>query len=65
MPGWPAREARNSSIARWVDRSFPTAPDTLQALRRLVGSQAFPQVFNALGRMDDGTNYHVDPDNIN
>jgi len=23
-----------------------------------------PQTFNALGRMDDGTNYHVDPDNI-
>src|SRR5438876_3637228 len=24
-----------------------------------------PQVFNALGRMDDGTNLHADPDNIN
>jgi hypothetical protein len=24
-----------------------------------------PQVFNALGNMDDGTNLHVDPDNIN
>jgi prepilin-type processing-associated H-X9-DG protein len=23
-----------------------------------------PQVFNALGRMDDGTNLHADPDNI-
>ena len=23
-----------------------------------------PQTFNALGRMDDGTNLHVDPDNI-
>ena len=24
-----------------------------------------PQTFNALGRMDDGTNLHADPDNIN
>ena len=24
-----------------------------------------PDVFNALGRMDDGTNLHADPDNIN
>ena len=48
VPGWSAREARNSSIARFVDRNFPRPPDTLQALRRLVGSQAFPEVFNAL-----------------
>jgi S1-C subfamily serine protease len=48
VPGWSAREARNSSIARWVDRTFPTAPNTLEALRRLVGNEAFPQVFNAL-----------------
>jgi len=48
VPGWPARQARNSSIARWVDRTFPGAPNTLAALRRLVGNQAFPQVFNAL-----------------
>ncbi len=48
VPGWPSREARNSTIARWVDRNFPAAPDTLEALRRLVGNQAFPQVFNAL-----------------
>ncbi len=48
VPGWPSRQARNSSIARWVDRTFPPPPNTLQALRGLVGSQAFPQVFNAL-----------------
>jgi S1-C subfamily serine protease len=48
VPGWPARQARNSSIARWVDRTFPGAPNTLEALRRLVGNEAFPQVFNAL-----------------
>jgi S1-C subfamily serine protease len=48
VPGWPARQARNSGIARWVDRTFPAAPNTLEALRRLVGNEAFPQVFNAL-----------------
>ena len=48
VPGWPARAARQSSIARWVDSSFPRPPDALQALRRLVGDNAFPQVFNAL-----------------
>jgi S1-C subfamily serine protease len=48
VAGWPARQARNSAIARFVDREFPPPPDTLQALRRLVGNQAFPEVFNAL-----------------
>jgi len=48
VAGWPARQARNSAIARFVDREFPQPPDTLQALRRLVGNQAFPEVFNAL-----------------
>jgi S1-C subfamily serine protease len=48
VPGWPARAARQSSIARWVDSAFPRPPDALQALRRLVGDNSFPQVFNAL-----------------
>jgi S1-C subfamily serine protease len=48
VPGWPAREARSSGIARWVDRTFPAAPNTLEALRRLVGNEAYPEVFNAL-----------------
>jgi S1-C subfamily serine protease len=48
VAGWPAREARTSTIAQWVDRTFPPAPDTLQALRRLVGDNTFPQVFEAL-----------------
>ncbi|GAC1517728.1 MAG: MarP family serine protease [Acidimicrobiales bacterium] len=48
VPGWPARQARNSSIARLVDRNFPQPPDTMQTLRRLVGNQGFPQVFSAL-----------------
>jgi S1-C subfamily serine protease len=48
VPGWPAREATHSSIAQWVDSHFPRPPDTLQALRRLVGDNTFPQVFSAL-----------------
>jgi S1-C subfamily serine protease len=48
VPGWPARQARNSTIARFIDRDFPHPPDTLEALSRLVGNQAFPEVFNAL-----------------
>jgi S1-C subfamily serine protease len=48
VPGWPARASRQSSIAQWVDTHFPRPPDALQALRRLVGDNSFPQVFNAL-----------------
>jgi S1-C subfamily serine protease len=48
MPGWPARAARTSSIAGWVDTHFPKPPDALQALGRLVGKDNFPQVFNSL-----------------
>jgi S1-C subfamily serine protease len=47
VPGWPAREARNSTIARAIDGSLPTPPDTFQALRRLVGP-GFPKVFDSL-----------------
>jgi S1-C subfamily serine protease len=46
--GWPARQTRNSSIARAVDALFPEPPDAYQALRRLVGDDQFPQVFDAL-----------------
>jgi S1-C subfamily serine protease len=48
VPGWPARAARTSSIARWVDGHFPRPPDTVSTLRRLVGSDSFPDVFGAL-----------------
>jgi len=47
-PGWPADQARNSVLAAITDEVFPPAPDTLQALRRLVGEEDFPQVFDAL-----------------
>jgi len=48
VPGWSARQVRNSAIAKGIDSVFPKPPDTLQALRRLVGPANFPQVFNAL-----------------
>ena len=53
VTGWPARAARTSTIAQWVDSNFPRAPETLQALRRLVGDTTFPQVFNALHPAQD------------
>jgi S1-C subfamily serine protease len=48
VPGWSSRQARNSQIARAIDSLFPAPPDTLQALRRLVGPNNFPRVFDAL-----------------
>ncbi|MHB8671951.1 MAG: MarP family serine protease [Acidimicrobiales bacterium] len=48
VPGFWAQQTRNSTLARLID-SFPVRPpDTLQALRRLVGNDAFPRVFEAL-----------------
>jgi S1-C subfamily serine protease len=44
VPGWPAKEARQSSIAHWVNSHFPQPPD---ALRRLMGTN-YTQVFDAL-----------------
>jgi hypothetical protein len=46
--GWPADQTRNSVIARAFDRWFPAAPDTLQALRTIIGDTDFPRVFDAL-----------------
>jgi S1-C subfamily serine protease len=48
VPGWPAEQARNSSVARAIAASFPDAPDTFQALRHVIGDNRFPQVFSAL-----------------
>lgn len=47
-PGVVAEQTRNSVVARLVDGIFPPAPDTLVALRRLVGEDQYPQVFDAL-----------------
>ena len=48
VPGWAARQARTSTIARWVEDRFPEPPDTIDTLRRLVGEEQFPRVFAAL-----------------
>ncbi|MDP8936157.1 MAG: MarP family serine protease [Actinomycetota bacterium] len=46
--GFPARLARHSAIARGIDGLLPEAPDTSQALSRLAGPAASPQVFGGL-----------------
>jgi S1-C subfamily serine protease len=48
VPDWPARLARNSTIAQAIDDQLPAAPDTLQTLRRLLGEDQFVQVFSDL-----------------
>jgi S1-C subfamily serine protease len=48
VPGTVSRQARSSVIARLIDRNAPPPPDTLQALRQLVGETNFPKVFSAL-----------------
>lgn len=48
VPGWPARQARHSALAHFVDTTFPKPPDTVQALRRLVDERGFPRVFETL-----------------
>lgn len=47
-PGWTAEQARNSLIASEVDTYFPNPPDAIEALRRVVGEESFPQVLDAL-----------------
>ncbi|MBV9043126.1 MAG: MarP family serine protease [Acidimicrobiia bacterium] len=53
VQGWASQQSRNSAIARAIDSTFPRPPDTLQALRRLVGSTDFPRVFDALKPAQD------------
>jgi S1-C subfamily serine protease len=53
VPGWPARQARSSRLAKAVSDRLPQPPDTLGALRRLVGDDNFPHVF---GRFEAAPN---------
>jgi S1-C subfamily serine protease len=53
VPGWWAAQARTSAVAHWVDDRFPEPPDTIETLRRLVGEDQFPRVFDALERTPD------------
>lgn len=48
VPGWFAVQSRTSVVADWVDERFPPAPDAVATLRRLVGGDQFPRVFDAL-----------------
>jgi len=47
-PGWPAEQAHQSTLAQNLDAHLPPAPDSIQALRSLVGEDNFPKVFDAL-----------------
>jgi S1-C subfamily serine protease len=44
-PQWPAEQTRDSTIAAFIQDHFPEAPDTTQALRRVLG----PRVFEGFG----------------
>jgi S1-C subfamily serine protease len=46
--GWVALQARTSTFAELVHDRLPEAPDALATLRRLVGGDQFPRVFDAL-----------------
>ncbi len=51
-PPWISQLTTHSVIARWVSNETHdhglSPPNTLQALRRLVGEDGFPQVFNVI-----------------
>lgn len=44
----PSEQVRESRIARAIDDLFPDPPDGVLALRRLIGTDEFPRVWNAL-----------------
>jgi S1-C subfamily serine protease len=48
VPGWPADQARNSTLAEAINSVLPSPPDTFATLGRFVGDDRFPQVFDAL-----------------
>lgn len=47
-PGFFARQANRSLVARGVDSALPTPPDTTRAFSRLTGPAGMPQVFASL-----------------
>jgi S1-C subfamily serine protease len=57
VPGTVSRLTTGSAIARWLANESGTIglnpPNTLQALRRLVGEDGFPQVFTTFGPSQD------------
>ncbi|HEY8546252.1 MAG TPA: MarP family serine protease [Acidimicrobiales bacterium] len=51
--GWLAEQTYGSAITREVHDLFPEPPDTMTALRRIVGDEVFPLVFGGLQRAPD------------
>lgn len=47
-PTWISRPVTTSYAAQAIDSYLPPAPDAMEALRGLVGNDAFPEVFDAL-----------------
>lgn len=45
---FPAEQVRDSQVARVVDVIFPAPPDGVQTLRRVIGVEEFPRVWEAL-----------------
>jgi S1-C subfamily serine protease len=52
-PNWPAQQARGSKIAELINEHLPQPPDAIVALRRLIGDDTFPQVFEGLRAAPD------------
>ena len=53
VPGWTARETRDSAVVGAIGNLAPDPPDTMQALRRFVADGTFPSVFNELRASPD------------
>jgi S1-C subfamily serine protease len=48
-PGWASQQARGSLLAGLTHDHLPRPPDTVRALRSLVGDDIFPRVLDGLG----------------
>lgn len=53
VPGWPAREARGSHVARWLDASMGAPPGLLDRLGQTIGIAGLPKVFADLRETPD------------
>jgi S1-C subfamily serine protease len=53
VPGWTARETRDSAVVEAIGSFAPDPPDTMQSLRRFVADGTFPSVFNELRASPD------------
>lgn len=49
VPGWPARQARSSAVARTIDRMLGSPPAVLDGLSVALGLEGLPRVFADLG----------------